>query len=181
MKTFRILITGTSRGLGQRLQQRFTGAQFEVIGVSRRDDYDISTPEGRRRIVEKCENVDTIINNAHSSYGQTLLLFDLFEKFHSTQKLIINIGSNSSDGIKNYPHPYAIEKASLDKACEQLQNCKSQLRVSLLRFGWLDTERVRSLTDEPKISLDQAVDVIEWLIRQPSEINVNSLTVVPKM
>jgi len=83
-------ITGTRRGLGKALLDKYGNCSFE-----------------------EC---DVFINCKHDKYSQV----DLLYKAAEMDKRIINIGSNSPDETKNTARPYQIEKFALDKANEQL-------------------------------------------------------------
>jgi NAD(P)-dependent dehydrogenase (short-subunit alcohol dehydrogenase family) len=87
----RYYITGTRRGLGERLLQVFGS-------------------------VSSLEECDVFINCKHNGFEQVELLYKAAE----LGKRIINIGSNSPDQTKKKPHPYQVEKAALDKANDQL-------------------------------------------------------------
>lgn len=89
-------------------------------------------------------------------------------------KKIINIGSNSPDGNKKHPHRYAVEKAALDKANEQL--FYQGIDTTIIRFGYFDTPRVAHI-DAKKISLKEVEDIIMWVINSPHRIK--DLTVTP--
>lgn len=138
-------ITGTRRGLGKALEEKYGN----------------------------CHNLDTcdiFINCKHDGFSQ----IDLLYKAAELNKIIINIGSNSSDGIKDAKHIYAIEKAALDKANEQL--FYNGVDTCIVKFGFLDTERVAHV-DKKKMSVNYAVSVIDWMLQQPHRIK--EITVVP--
>jgi len=84
-------VTGTRRGLGKALSERFT-------------------------TVDSLEECDAFINCKHNGFEQVELLYQAAE----LDKRIINIGSNSPDQTKKQSHIYAVEKAALDKANHQL-------------------------------------------------------------
>jgi hypothetical protein len=138
-------ITGTRRGLGKELLARY----------------------GSCDSLEEC---DIFINCKHEGFQQVELLYEAAE----LNKKIINIGSNSGDGIKNKFHKYAIEKAALDKANEQL--FYQGVNTTVLRFGYFDTERV-SHVKEKKMSLDDVIEVIEWVLF--STVRIKEITVCP--
>ena len=89
-------------------------------------------------------------------------------------KRIINIGSISSDGIKTKPHIYAVEKAALDKANEQL--FYQGVNTCVVRFGYIDTPRVEKVSAE-KMSVDYACSIIFWILKQPHRIK--EITICP--
>ena len=100
-------ITGTRRGLGEALSKFYD-------------------------TVDTLEECDVFINCKHDGFQQVELLYEAAE----LDKRIINIGSNSPDGNKSWRHPYAVQKAALDKANEQL--FYQGIDTTSIRFGYFD-------------------------------------------
>lgn len=138
-------ITGAKRGLGQALEELF----------------------GNCKSLEEC---DIFINCKHDGFQQVELLY----KAAALGKQIINIGSNSPDQDKHKPWPYAVEKAALDKANEQL--FYQGVNTTIVRFGYFDSPRVEHITNH-KMSIEYCVNVIVWILRQ--EHRVKEITVCP--
>lgn len=141
----KFFITGTRRGLGKVIQEYY----------------------GNCNSLEEC---DIFINCKHDGFRQVEMLYKAAE----LKKRIINISSNSGDGIKNFIHPYAIQKIALDKANEQL--FYNGVNTTSIRFGYFDSERVAHI-NKPKMDLDYCFSVIDWVIKQPHRIK--ELTIVP--
>jgi len=140
-------ITGTRRGLGQALEEKY----------------------GNCKSLDDC---DIFINCKHDGFEQINLLY----KAARLKKKIINISSNSSDGNKEFPYPYAIQKAALDKANEQL--FYQGVKTTSIRFGYFDSPRVAHVTDSNKMSIEYCVSIIDWIIHQPHRIK--EITIVPE-
>ena len=138
-------ITGTRRGLGKSLSTFYD-------------------------TVDTLEECDVFINCKHDGFSQVELLY----KAAKLNKRIINIGSNSPDGIKTKPHIYAVEKAALDKANEQL--FYQGVDTSIIRFGYIYTPRVQHIIDK-KMSVDYACNVIFWILEQPHKLK--EITICP--
>jgi hypothetical protein len=134
-------ITGHTQGLGMAFAN-LSSVQKNFIGFSRSNGFDIASQESRRSIIESAKSCDVFINNAHSGYAQTTLLYELYTSWKDQNKIIINIGSNTTTGVKNHIWPYSAQKAALDKASEQLSNLDNLCKVVLFRFGWIGTDRV---------------------------------------
>src|SRR6056300_135190 len=115
-------ITGTRRGLGQALENKY----------------------GNCGNLEEC---DVFINCKHNNFEQVELLY----KAAHLNKRIINISSNSGDGIKSVPWPYSVQKAALDKANEQLYY--QGIDTTSVRFGYFDSPRVQHVSDA-KMSIE---------------------------
>ena len=137
-------INGTRRGLGQALEKKYGNVDLE--------------------------DCDVFINCKHDGFSQV----DLLYKAAELNKRIINIGSNSPDQDKKIPWKYAVQKAALDKANEQL--FYQGVNTTIVRFGYFDSPRVEFI-DAKKMSIDYCVGVIGWVLRQPHR--VKDITVVP--
>ena len=131
-------ITGTRRGLGKLLKEKYG-------------------------CVDSLEKCDIFINCKHDGFSQV----DMLYKAAKMNKRIINISSNSGDGIKSFIHPYAIHKAALDKANEQL--FYNGINTTSVRFGYFDSERVAHV-DKPKMKVEYCVEVIDWILNQPYRV-----------
>ena len=131
-------ITGTRRGLGKLLKEKYG-------------------------CVDSLEKCDIFINCKHDGFSQV----DMLYKAAKMNKRIINISSNSGDGIKSFIHPYAIYKAALDKANEQL--FYNGINTTSVRFGYFDSERVAHV-DKPKMKVEYCVEVIDWILNQPYRV-----------
>ena len=133
-------ITGTRRGLGAALQEKY----------------------GNCNSLEEC---DIFINCKHEygEFSQSKLLYRAAE----LNKRIINIGSNSPDQSKKQPHIYQVEKFALDKANEQL--FYQGIETTNVRFGYFDSPRVADVTDK-KMSIEYCVSIIDWVLQQPHRV-----------
>ena len=168
----KIAITGHTSGLGQALFNHWSSTSYNLTGFSLSNGFNIDTD------VEKISDVefDIFINNAYSKYQQVELLYKLYEKNKDRKCTIINIGSASSDGNVDRIKPYAIEKLALEKACLQLQFNTSVCKVLLIKPGRMETPMVAH-TNSKKIDLSYMVSTIDWLIAQPENIAIRSITI----
>ena len=123
----------------------------------------------RLNVVETLEECDIFINNKHEGFRQV----DLLYRACGLGKRVISISSNSGDGIKKVPHRYAIQKAALDKANEQL--FYQGHNVTSLRFGWIDTERVAEVQDA-KMTCRSILDNIEFVLLHPHRVKEMTIT-----
>ena len=123
----------------------------------------------RLNVVETLEECDIFINNKHEGFRQV----DLLYKACGLGKRVISISSNSGDGIKKVPHRYAVQKAALDKANEQL--FYQGHNVTSLRFGWIDTERVAEVQDA-KMTCRSILDNIEFVLLHPHRVKEMTIT-----
>lgn len=170
----KVAITGYSSGIGKSLSNIYPAR----IGLSRSNGYDINNVD---QIIEAVENCDIFINNAYDGFNQVELLYALFSIWKDENKLIVNISSNSGDGIKRRSHIYSIHKTALDKASEQLGNIPgSNCKIINIRPGWVDTPMVSNV-EEKKIDPDDLAVIISkaitaWNLKQ---YVVTNMTILP--
>jgi nucleoside-diphosphate-sugar epimerase len=139
----KIAITGHSAGIGQALTKVYDKLGHEVVGLSRRNGNNIrSIPKILKNIVE----CDIFINNAQSGYGQTELLFAVYEIWKNcTEKKIINISTMMTSqpvsvlsGLEY--DAYRIQKLSLEEAIRQLNFKKGGPKLILVKPGAIATQ-----------------------------------------
>lgn len=134
-------ITGHTRGIGLALSTALGSENYK--GFSRFNGYDIRSPSDRMRIINESSDCDVFVNCAYcGDDSQTTLLYELFDRWKKISKIIVNIGSETTEGIKKHPWPYTAHKASLDKASQQLSHLNMPCKVLNIRFGFVGTERV---------------------------------------
>lgn len=166
MHNYKYTVTGSSQGLGKYLSNRYNAQAF-----ARKDGYDISTYEGRKKIVEDAD-FDVFINNARHGFFQTELLYDLYDKFKHTNKVIISIGSFGKEYyLQEKPYKYGIEKLALNEASKQLSVLETPLKFICLNFGYLENkgstvtfEDVANFIDI-HVEMSKKYKIIESLLR----------------
>jgi short-subunit dehydrogenase len=172
-------ITGHTRGLGAAIAQTLSYGHT-VLGFSKSTGYNITDKEDRKLIIEQSQDCHVFINNAHKGYAQTELLYELWEYWKDQDKLIINIGSNTTDSIKPFAHKYTAEKNALEKASEQLANLNMPCKVSMYKFGWIGTERViANYNPKTYIMPTDAASFIVSTIMQTHKYRLASVTLLP--
>ena len=142
----KFFITGSRRGLGLALKNKY----------------------GNTNSLITC---DVFLNCKHKDFDQVSLLYEAA----NLKKRIINISSNSGDGIKKKPHIYAIQKNALDMANEQL--FYQGVDTTSIRFGYFDSPRVSHVKDN-KMSIEYCLEIISWILNQPHR--VKEITVCPR-
>ena len=161
----KIAITGHTKGIGNALLVHNMQLGHDVVGFSRFTGHDVSLPSMVDLIIADAEGSDVFINNAYHGFSQVNLLYGLHSRYANQKMLIINVSSNSSDGIKSKTWPYSVHKAALDKASEQLSYQNTRCKVSNLRMGYVDIPRMADIT-HPKISTKSACAAIDFMISQ---------------
>ncbi len=167
MKIKRYAITGHTKRIGQALYDALPS-----IGFSKSNGYNITNKDDRAKIIKESADCDIFINNAHEGFGQVELLNELFNDWKAQDKLIINIGvdtvpyTNWQVVHKQYP----VEKVALHAQCEILHNEElRKCKITNLALGYVDTEFNKDYNN-PKLSYEEIIKTITWIVEQPSEI-----------
>jgi len=186
-KMYNIAITGHTSGLGLVLYQHFP----QAIGFSRKNGYNLLETANIKSMINAAQDCDIFINNAFPAIAadsaegmntQLDILYKIYQRWeHQQNKLIINLGSNTSDGIKKHFWPYAAAKAATDKACEQLSYLKNGPSVCNLRFGYIDLPHINEMVpNEKKVSIKNAISAVDYIIRTFETGNtIRELTIIP--
>lgn len=103
----KIAITGHTKGIGQAVANAFQ--DYEVIGFSRSNGYDISNEEDRIKIFEAGKDCDIFFNNAYHPTAQADLLKRFISAWRGTNKTIINMSSKAVYHPAGMGHPEYVE------------------------------------------------------------------------
>jgi short-subunit dehydrogenase len=144
----KIAITGHKRGIGQEFARRLASRGHEIVGISRSDGENIRRVVHTASLIEPC---DIFINNAISMYAQTELLFEVWHRWQSIDKVhhIWNISTrvcewNEDQEIKGLTMresmEYRNQKMSLELAHRQLSSQPSNIKMQLIRPGSVKTQ-----------------------------------------
>lgn len=164
----KIIITGTTSGLGLALKSNFS--EDEVMCLDR-PKYDLEKNLNEYVFTD----FDVYINNAYSNWAQVDLLYKLFDANQNRDCKIICIGSVSADGNYDFPNPYAVHKAALDKACSQLQLMAKPCKILNVKLGRMDTPMAKEKLG-PKLDPNFVAKEIIRLLYLPNTVNIKNLT-----
>lgn len=162
----KIAITGHTAGIGQALAKIYSEKGHEIIGLSRRNGYNIRSIN---KVVSMIKPCDVFINNAQVGFAQTELLFAVYKEW-TTQihKKIINISTMmTSLPISSLPGiemtEYYVQKKSLEEATTQLSNLNNGPKIYLVKPGAIATQPGQ-ISPRPYADVDQwAKQLIEIL------------------
>lgn len=156
-------ITGHTQGIGKRAFERLSP---DIIGFSKSTGYNITTAEGRGKIIEESKDCDIFINNATDDFGQVELFIDLFTAWKDQPKVIINVGSRIAEllilpdnrlNLLNYQAQKLILK-------QMSFRVKGTCKVKYKWFAYVGTDKILKkyphFTATDYITEDQAVDII---------------------
>lgn len=173
-------ITGHTAGIGKAFSE-LPEVKNNFVGFSRTTGYNIKSADDRRRIVKDSEECDVFINNAYNLYHQTDMLYELHRKWKNKPKVIVNLGSNTTESMKDFPHPYTAHKASLEAASLQLSGIKCQCSTVLIKFGYVGSEKIlKFLQPQYYIHCEEAAQIILQVADLAAKYNVKTMTILPK-
>lgn len=184
----KVAITGHTRGIGAGLAKRFADKNYDVVGFSRSNGFDLIDLELRKFAIEQIKECDVFVNNFFYYDTQLVLLKEIFQSWiDKKDKYIINIGSSSSyyidiADLRGNPqlHAYAKQKQKADSAIRSL-HLKTQHSWPIIfniRPGYIDTDMVKRVTD-PKMSIETAVDVIMYAFDNRDKFIIKDIVYEP--
>jgi NADP-dependent 3-hydroxy acid dehydrogenase YdfG len=170
----KIVITGTTGGLGSELARYFSLRQWEVYDMNR-PYFDINDPD-----LSILPDFVVFINNAYDAehgFAQVDLLYKVYEQHKDRECMIINVGSVSGDGDRHKFYPYGAHKSALEKASIQLSLVENPCKVCLIKPGRMHTKMTEHRQEYYRMPPIDVVKAIDFMINQPKEITIKSITV----
>ena len=163
----KIAITGHTGLVGKALVYECVKQDIKVLGFSRSNGYDITSPESVGNLITDAKECDIFVNNAYTnSYHQVDLLYRLYDAWKSKPKTIINIGTTAS-GYYEHEEPwvYGTHKSALDDACRRMQSehNKHPLKVINIKPYYIGKESYA-------IPPEQLAKDILWVASHPRHI-----------
>lgn len=136
----KIAITGHSAGIGQALASIYQAQGHEIVGLSRRNGYNIrSVP----KVADMIKHCDVFINNAQVGFAQTELLWEVWGRWQGQQKTIVNISTQMTDHEVAPTldlDQYLIQKKALELAHRQCIQRSMWPQMILVRPGMIATQ-----------------------------------------
>lgn len=177
-----IICTGNPEfGVAKAIAERWPGTEF----VSRTDwGYDLTQDSYKQKLAEKVLKYDVFINcSALWQYHQTMLLDVVYK--HAAKNLkrlhIVSLGSTTDRTTKGSDWHYQQEKKAL-KSTSNALGLKSIWtggpKVSYVTFGTLENNAHKH-PGRSIMTLNEAVDCIEYVLNAPEHLNINELSVDP--
>jgi nucleoside-diphosphate-sugar epimerase len=147
----KIALTGHTSGIGKEFAEALKDQELKCF--SRSNGYSIDTKTERDRIVREAQDCDVFISNAFSDenpWGQTELLFDLWQVWRGLNKRIILISSSNTHRWEKIMHgtrgiQYRTAKQSLENAAEQLWNESDWPLINIVAPTLMRIERTKHL------------------------------------
>ena len=161
----KIAITGHTNGIGQALAKQYEQRGHEIVGLSRRNGFNIrSIP----KVLNHISDCDMFINNAQAGYAQTELLYAVYERWLGQEgKLIINISTMATslptcwnDSFEM--DQYRTQKIALEEAHRQLLNRINWPKLCLIKPGEVNTgDHSGPKATDPDVWAKAVVDILE--------------------
>lgn len=139
----KVAITGHSAGIGQALAKQFEDNGHELVGLSRRNGFNIRSIPKIASMIEPC---DIFVNNAQAGFAQTELLFEMYKQWEGKPgKKIINISTCMTlSPVSTLPGidmmEYRVQKIALEEAHRQLVHLQNWPKLILVRPGAVATQ-----------------------------------------
>jgi NADP-dependent 3-hydroxy acid dehydrogenase YdfG len=168
----KIAITGHSAGIGQALARCYADRGHEIIGLSRRNGFNIKVLP---RVIDAIEPCDVFVNNAQAGFAQTELLFEMHRRWTGTNKTIINISTMmTQDPVSVLPDmdQYRIQKVALEQAVMQLRGKEGSPNLVIVRPGNIATSADKTVP--PAANVDNWAGV---LVHALDMAQANGLTI----
>jgi len=139
----RIAITGHSAGIGQAFAKIYKEQGHDVVGLSRRNGFNIRNIP---KLLGEIESCDIFINNAQIGFAQTELLFAVHQAWQgvpnkqiiSISTLMTSLPSSCIQGL-DMLH-YHVQKTTLEEAIRQLRGLQDWPKLCLIKPGKIDTQ-----------------------------------------
>ena len=158
----KIAITGHSAGIGQALAKQYEKRGHEIIGLSRRNGYNI---RNLPKVSNQIESCDMFINNAQVGFAQTELFWEVWTRWRGQQKTIVNISTQMTStnlAPREEWDQYLIQKKALELAHYQCLQRDEKPKLILINPGMIATQPGQK---EPEYeNVDQyTAEVIEYI------------------
>jgi len=174
----KIAITGHTRGLGKAIYDLYPGA----VGFSKSTGYNIGNEADAISIISQSIDCDVFINNAFHETAQQHLFEHMFKQWrYDNTKTIVNISSRAGYNL-DWPgwvvSKYSNSKENLNKKFrEYLLLTSRKCRMISFNPGYIDTDMIADKPDVPRLTTQQAAEMVAWCINQPSRIEIGELSV----
>jgi len=161
----KMVITGHTYGIGKALYDSFKSVEWEVVGLSRSNGYDIDADFDR--VVEAATGADLFINNAYRDRQQTRLVHALKNK---VGKMIV-MGSVS----RHYPElihtDYVHDKQELAEACRLISIDPNGIDILHLDLSFIEqstpNDDPTAFSSDYVIKFDEILNAVDFWMTNP--------------
>jgi len=161
----KVVITGHTWGIGKALYDSFKSAEWEVVGLSRSNGYDIDADFDK--VVEAATGADLFINNAYRDRQQTRLVHALKNK---VKKMVV-MGSVS----RHYPElihtDYVHDKQELAEACRLISIDPNGIDILHLDLSFIEqpipNDDPTAFSSDYVIKFDEILNAVDFWMTNP--------------
>lgn len=176
----KIGMTGHTRGVGKVIFETLS-ENYNVIGFSRTNGYDVNQPEIILNEIKEC---DIFINNAYNKDAQLNLFKLLFDKWKSSDKVIINTLNFStiidSNLKKDYENDYFTYKSQFLSELNKIYGQYDTKKCKVMNIFPATLEGHESYPESKnKVEYKDVANIVNWLITLPKELEVPHLSIRP--
>ena len=182
----KIAIIGHTKGIGKAICDLYK-KNFEVIGLSRSNGHDII--HDQEKIMEKLDDCQYIVLNAHADRGQLNLLKRIYGRYSFDKKKVAVITSTSGTSAgEDYDQFRVWEKFDYVQYCEikkeliqHIEELQDELFSKPLSVydvcpDVVDTDMTKGLwLDIPKLSPKEVAEAVRYCFE--STFNVNKIVI----
>ena len=175
----KVAITGHSAGIGQALAKLYNTNGHEIVGLSKRNGYNIRNIPKILTMVESC---DLFVNNAQAGFSQTELLFAVYKMWRGQKnKKIINISTMMTmSPVSTLPGldmmEYRVQKIALEEAHRQLAYLNDWPKLILIKPGAIATQP-NQISPRPYADVDAWANKIFNLLDLGPDLEVSEIAV----
>jgi len=175
-----MLIIGYTSGIGKCIYDK-----LDCQGVGKEEGCDISTQNGRKKVLELCATHEVIIINAFDKVrknSQLEMFFNLYNKYKDTHKTLIVIGSCSQDRWNESTGEYQSYKQAIDYATMNTARHRNKCRIINIRLGHTATlANQKPNRKHPSIDPYSVPTLIVKLLEMPKDMIPASITILPSV
>ena len=179
----KIAVIGHTKGIGKAIANLYSRKNYEVIGLSRSNGYDII--QDQDKIMDKIEDCPLVVVNAHAGRGQLTLLKRIYGRhIFNKMKVAVITSTSGTDQGKDYDidQKEYIEYCDLKKELIQyISDLQEELVIRPLSVydvcpDVVDTDMIKNLwKDLPKLKADEVAEAVRLCFK--STFNINRIVI----
>jgi len=166
----KIAISGTSDGFGN-YASLIWGNSHDIIKLDLREEIDI--------ILSQIVHCDVFLNHAYSKdVKQSIVFFELFEKWKNLEKTIINIGTSAVHEDGCFSPIYVTNKKHLINLSQTLNISNPYKKVRIINFNPSTMENNKMFgSDFNKLKFEDLFKILNFIINLDHSIEISDITI----
>lgn len=166
----KIAISGTSDGFGNYASLMW-GSKHDIIKIDLRENIAV--------ILSKIESCDVFLNHAYSKdVKQSLVFYELFEKWKDLEKTIINFGTSAVHEDGCFSPLYVSNKKHLINLSQTLNIANPYKKVRIINFNPSTMENNKFFgSDFNKLKFEDLFKILNFIIDLDYNIEISDITI----